>query len=191
MQWRKRESINNKLHNRSHLTTCIRGYSNMFWLGWRERNQQDATNLMFIIRLLSQYVSGIIMPIIRRSRPVYYSILRSALVVLAVVVWSWVVSCVHTVHTAYDPAPHNHGQHNQCRTPCAVVHRSWSPDDGYNDARNMLRYKFDNKHRISCIMLVLSLHPTFMMHGHKNLKLLGICIALLKGQSEIKKATIT
>ena len=36
---------------------------------WREVNQQDATNRMFIIKLLSQYVSGIIMPIIRRTRP--------------------------------------------------------------------------------------------------------------------------
>ena len=31
--------------------------------------------------------------------------------------------------------------------------------DGHNDARNMLRYKFDNKHQISCIFLVfLSSH---------------------------------
>jgi len=30
---------------------------------------------------------------------------------------------LHTVHTAYDPAPHNHSQHNQCRTPYAVIHR--------------------------------------------------------------------
>ena len=37
-------------------------------VGWRERNQQDATNPMFIIELLSQYVSGIIMSIIRRTR---------------------------------------------------------------------------------------------------------------------------
>jgi len=37
-------------------------------IGWRERNQQDATNLMFIIKLLSQPVSGIIMSIIRRTR---------------------------------------------------------------------------------------------------------------------------
>ena len=28
-------------------------------VGWRERNQQDANNLMFIIKLLPQYVSGI------------------------------------------------------------------------------------------------------------------------------------
>ena len=60
-----------------------------------------------------------------------YCIWCSALVVLAVVVWSWVVSCVHcvksnsnfhTVHTAYDPATHNHTQHNQCRTPYAATH---------------------------------------------------------------------
>ena len=36
-------------------------------IGWRERNQQDATNLMFITKLLSRHVSGIIMPIIRRT----------------------------------------------------------------------------------------------------------------------------
>ena len=29
---------------------------------------------------------------------------------------------LHTVHTAYDPAPHNHSQHNQYRTPYAVIH---------------------------------------------------------------------
>ena len=38
------------------------------YLGWRERNQQDATNLMFIIKRLSQHVSGIFMPITRRKR---------------------------------------------------------------------------------------------------------------------------
>jgi len=37
-------------------------------VGWRERNQHDATNQMFIIKLLSQHVSGIIMTIIRRTR---------------------------------------------------------------------------------------------------------------------------
>jgi hypothetical protein len=45
---------------------------------------------MFIIKLLSQHVSGIILPIIRRTRPrvVAYGVL---------VVWRWVVSCVHCV----------------------------------------------------------------------------------------------
>ena len=63
---------------------------------------------------------------------------RAAPVVLAVVVWSWDASCVHcvkvtvrlqhrtdnfhTVHTACVPTPHNHSQHNQCRTLYAVVH---------------------------------------------------------------------
>jgi len=50
---------------------------------------------MFIIKILYQHVSGIIMPIINSN--------------------------IHTVHTAYDPAPHNHSQHNQCRTPYAVI----------------------------------------------------------------------
>ena len=54
------------------LTVGPRGCSEMSvnnvpYLGWRERNQQDATNLIFIIKLLSQHVSGIIMPIIRRT----------------------------------------------------------------------------------------------------------------------------
>ena len=64
---------------------------------WRERNQQDATNLMFIVKRLSQHVSGIVMPIFRRIKTVHYRIWCSALVVLAVVVWSWNASCVHCV----------------------------------------------------------------------------------------------
>jgi len=109
---------------------------------------------MFIIKLLSQHVSGIIMPIIRRTRPC-----TTAYGVLQWLCWLWLcgaaswalctvwrllfdcelcalcegycstVSCVHcsnsnlhTVHTAHGPAPHNHNQHNQCRTPYAVAH---------------------------------------------------------------------
>ena len=48
---------------------------------------------MFIIKLLSQHVSGIILPIIRRTRP--YTTAYGVVVLLAVVVCSWVVSCVH------------------------------------------------------------------------------------------------
>jgi len=100
-------------------------------VGWRERNQQDATNLMFIIKLLSEHVSGIIMPIIRRTRRCI-----TAYGVLHWLCWLWLCgagsqavctvwkpnSNLHTVHTACDPAPHNHSQHNQCRTPYAVIH---------------------------------------------------------------------
>ena len=74
---------------------------------------------MFIIKLLSQHVSGIIMPIIRRTRvcTAAYGVC-SALVVVAVVVWSYsnfhsaqLASQLHTT-TSY---------HNQCRTPYAAV----------------------------------------------------------------------
>jgi len=65
-------------------------------VGWRERNQQDATNRMLIIKLLSQHVSGIIMPIVRRTRP-----------------------CITAYGVLYSIA---HSQHNQCRTPYAVIH---------------------------------------------------------------------
>ena len=45
----------------------------------------------------------------------------------------------HTVLTTYVPAPHNHSQHNQANAKCS--HRQYcSPDDGHNDARNMLRF---------------------------------------------------
>jgi len=65
-------------------------------------------------------------------------------------------------------------------TICGSAH-SCSPDDGHNDAWNMLRQKFNNKHQISCILLVsLSLHPTFMMHGHKSLKFTLTCCSLLQ-----------
>jgi len=37
-------------------------------------------------------------------------------------------------------------------TICGSAHYC-SPDDGHNDARNMLRQS-DNKHQISCILLV-------------------------------------
>jgi len=52
---------------------CILWQPEFFCLAWifnvKRENQQDATNSMFIIKFLSQHVSGIIMPIIRRIRP--------------------------------------------------------------------------------------------------------------------------
>jgi hypothetical protein len=53
---------------------------------------------MFIIKLLFQHVSGIIMPIFKENKTVYYRIWCSALVVLAVVVWSRHTSNVHCVN---------------------------------------------------------------------------------------------
>ena len=65
-------------------------------IGPRERNQQDATNLMFIIKLISQHVSGIIMPIIRRTRPctTAYGVLHW---LCCLWLCSWVSSCMHCV----------------------------------------------------------------------------------------------
>jgi len=139
-------------------------------IGWRERNQKDATNLMFIIKLLSQHVSGINVPIFRRTR-----LCTTAYGVLHWLCWLWLCGAgmwamctvwnFHTVHIAHDPAPHN-----QCRTPYAAVH-------------SFVLLKMDMMMPETCwdgsliinIRLVascwfLSLHPTFMMHGHRSLK---------------------
>jgi len=81
---------------------CMFSFIHNFW--WRERNQQDATNPMFVIKLLSQHVSGIIMPIIRRTRPctTAYGVLHwLCWLCLAVVVWRFVVSCVHCVKVTF------------------------------------------------------------------------------------------
>jgi hypothetical protein len=88
------------------------------------------------------------MPIVRRTR-LFTTACVVCLVVLAVVVWSWDVSSVHSVkvvirisfhvvHTAYVPAPHDNSQQNQADTTCSLK-QSCSPDDGHNNARNMLR----------------------------------------------------
>ena len=129
------------------------------------------------------------MPIIRRTKPctTAYGVLHWLYwLQLSVVVSSCVVSCVHwvkvtvrlfesksklhTVHTAYDPAPHNHNQHNQCRTPHAVVHGLVLLMMGI-----MMPETCWDRSLIINIGLVascwfLSLHPSFMMHGHKSLK---------------------
>jgi len=93
----------------------------------KRENQQDATNSMFNIGLLSQHVSGIIMPIFRRIRPCPTACGFSAWVCrlwLAVVLWS-TVKVFHTVHTAHDAAPQDHSQPQPThpgRTPHAVGH---------------------------------------------------------------------
>jgi hypothetical protein len=73
-------------------------------------NQQDATNSMFNIKLLSQHVSGIIMPIIRRVRPC-----PTACGVPHWVCWLW--SC-GAARNSTSPQPTS--LHTQCRTPHAV-----------------------------------------------------------------------
>jgi len=161
-------------------------------VGWRQRNQQDATNLMFIIKLLSQHVSGIIMPIIRRTRPC-----TTACGVLHWLCWLWlcgdglqavctvwklllftsqIVTVIyfsngnfHTVHTACNPASHNH---NQCRTPHAVVHGLVLLMMGIMMPETCWDRSLIINIRLVASCWFLSLHPMFMMHGHKKLRLI-------------------
>jgi len=81
-----------------------------------KRENQDATNSIFIIKLLSQHVSRIIMPIIRRIKPyptacgVLPGCVGCGLVELRREQCALCESYVHTVHTAHDAAPQDHSQ---------------------------------------------------------------------------------
>jgi len=96
-------------------------FSNNHSVRWRERTNKMQLIRCLLSNFLSQHVSGIIMPIIRRIRPCP----ASCGVVLGCVGCGWLWSCgagsCMTQNTAWS------------RT------RSYSPDDGHNDARNMLR----------------------------------------------------
>ena len=85
-------------------------------------------------QLLSQHVSGIIMVIFRRTNTVCYCIWCTALVLLDVV-----GSDCGALRCRMRAT--NHIQQNQRSTPYAVTHGICSPEDGHNDARNMLRHK--------------------------------------------------
>ena len=120
----------------------------------REReNQQDAT-IRYLLSTLSQHVLGIIMPIFRRAKTVCYCMWCAALVLLDVVgsgCGGCFVGCEHCEGYCSLPSQcshptkqrptttTNHIQQNQRSTPYAVTHGLCSPEDGHNDARNMLR----------------------------------------------------
>jgi len=121
---------------------------------------------MFIIKLSIQHVSGIIMPIITRIR-----LCPTACGVLPECVES--NRNFYTVHTAHDAAPQDHSQPQPThpgRTLHAVRHGPILLMMGIMMPETCWDRKFDNKRRISCILLVPSLHLIFTMHGHKNLK---------------------
>ena len=121
---------------------------------------------MFIIKLLSQHVSDIIMLIIRRTR-----VCTAAYDVLHWLWWLWLCGAgKRAVCSVKVPSPHNHSHHNQCRTPYAAVHTLVLLTMSI-----MMPETCWDKSLIINIRLVascwfLSLHPTFMMHGHKSLK---------------------
>jgi len=76
----------------------------------------------------------------------------------------------HTVHTARVPAPHNHSQHNQCRTPYAVVHGLVLLMMGIMMPETCWERSLIINIGLVAACWFLCLHPTFMMHGHKSLK---------------------
>jgi len=85
---------------------------------------------MFIIKLLSQHVSGIIMPISgEQDRVSLHMVFCTGCAGCGCVKLGCELcalceqsnSNLLTVRTAYNVAPHNHSQHNQCRTPYGLV----------------------------------------------------------------------
>jgi hypothetical protein len=127
-----------------------------FWgkcmpLGWRERNQQDTTNLIFIIKLLSQHVSDIIIPIIRRTR---------------VCTAAYGVLHCNKRGTSYVFVP----LLLQCRTPYAAVNTLVLLMMGITMPETCWDRSLIINIRLVASCWFLSLHPTFMMHGHKSLK---------------------
>ena len=79
----------------------------------------------------------------------------------------------HTVHTACDPAPYNDSQRSQCRTPYAEVHGLVLLIMGIMMPETWWDRSFIINNRLFASCWFLSLHPTFMMHGHKSLKFLN------------------
>ena len=82
---------------------------------------------------------------------------------------------VSWVHTAYDPAPHNHSKHDQCRTPHALIHCLVCLMMGI-----MMPEACWDRNLIINIGLVapcwfISLHPTFHDARSQEPKIFSIC----------------
>ena len=77
---------------------------------------------------------------------------------------------LHTVHTARGPTPRNHSQHKKCRTPYAVIHSLVLLKIGIMMPETCFDRSLIINTRLVASCWFLSLHPTFMMHGHKSLK---------------------
>ena len=74
------------------------------------------------------------------------------------------------MHTARVPAPHNHSQHKQCRTPHAAVHTLVLLMMGIMMPETCWDKSLIINIRLVAFCWFLSLHPTFVMHGTKSLK---------------------
>ena len=147
-----------------HSNHCFRGNCFPFRstelkvIGWRQRNQQAATNLKFIVKLLSQHVSGIIMPIYRRTR-----VCTAACGVLHWLCWLWLCG-------VEARAPHNHNQYSRCRTPYAIVYSLVLLKMGIMMPETCWGSSLIINIRLVASCWLLSLQPMFTMHCHKSLK---------------------
>ena len=85
-------------------------------VGWRERNQQDATNLMFINKLYLNMFRASLCPSSGEQ--------ECALPHMVFCTGCDGCGCVELgcKLCASIPAPHSHSHHYQCRTPYAAVH---------------------------------------------------------------------
>jgi len=133
---------------------------------------------MFIVKLSISTCFGHRYAHHQENKTVSYCMWCSAWVCrlwLSVVLWSCVVSCVHCVTvTVHKAASQDHSQPQPThpgRTPHAVEHGLILLMMCITMPETCWDRKFDNKHRISCILLVPSLHLMFTMHGQKKLKL--------------------
>ena len=104
------------------------------------------------------------------------------MVVLAVVVWSWVVSCVHcvkvtvglfnsnlhTVHTAYDPAQSNSNLHTvhtaydpaQSNSNLHTVHTAYDPAPHNHSQHNQCRTPYVVIHGLVLLMMGIMMPET-------------------------------
>jgi hypothetical protein len=134
------------------------------FIGRRERNQQDATNLMFIIKTLISTCFGHHYAHHQENKSVHCLIWCSALVVMAVVVWSW-DACYFL-----SPKSPKYSHLLLVFTPYAAVHTLVLLMMGIMMPETCWGKSLIINIRLVTSCWLLSLHPTFMMHGHKSLK---------------------
>ena len=97
----------------------------------RERKPTRCNNQMFIINFCLNMFRASLYPSSGEQRPCV-----TACGVLRWFCWMWLVAVVGRCVVRCEQCSH---LTTQCRTPYAVTHGLCSPEDGHNDARNMLR----------------------------------------------------
>jgi len=139
---------------------------------WRDRKPTRCNNQMFIINFSLNMFRASLCPSSGEQRPCVtaYGVLRwFCWMWLVAVVGCCVVGCEHCEGYCSTTTT-NHIHQNQRSTPHAVTHGLCSPEDGHNDAQNMLRQKLIINIWLLHLVGFLSLHTLLTMHGHRNLK---------------------